>query len=106
MILDLFLINLIVALVYKSGFWDSLDAYINDKFKFYHIPHILKCTLCQVFWLSILYIIITGNITLLAIVLCLVNAHLNIVLIAIISTIINFIMNIINSINILIGNYD
>ena len=99
MILDLLLINLIVALVYKSGFWDSLDGYINERFRFYHIPHILSCTLCQTFWLSVLYMLITNNITLLALVLCLVNAHLNIIIIAVISSILNFLMEIINGIN-------
>lgn len=102
MILQLLVISSIVALVYMSGFWDSLDEYINEKFKFYHLPHILECTLCQTFWLSLLYIIITGNLSIITIMLCLVNAHLNVVVIAIFRTILNFILKIIDSINTLL----
>lgn len=102
MILQLLVISSIVALVYMSGFWDSLDEYINEKFKFYHLPHILECTLCQTFWLSLLYIIITGNLSIITIMLCLVNAHLNVVVIAIFRTVLNFILKIIDSINTLL----
>lgn len=102
MILQLLVISSIVALVYMSGFWNSLDEYINEKFKFYHLPHILECTLCQTFWLSLLYIIITGNLSIITIMLCLVNAHLNVVVIAIFRTVLNFILKIIDSINTLL----
>lgn len=102
MILQLLVISAIVALVYMSGFWDSVDEYINKKFKFYHLPHILECTLCQTFWLSLLYIIITGNVSIVTIMLCLVNAHLNMVVIAIFRTIFNFILKLIDSINTLL----
>ena len=59
-----------------SGFWEVMDNEIGKRFGLgYHLPHILKCGLCQVWWLSLLYIIVTGNLTLLNIVLCLLNAH-------------------------------
>lgn len=102
MIWQLLVISSIVALVYMSGFWDSLDEWINKKFKFYHLPHILECTLCQTWWLSLLYIIITGNLSILTIMLCLINAHLNMVVIAIFRTIFNFIMKVIDNINTLL----
>ena len=103
-IVDLLLINILAALVFESGFWDTLDSIINERFGLgYHLPYIFQCVLCQVFWLSLLYIIITGNLSLLTIVLCLVNAHLIKITIPIIKMIENFILKIIESINIYFG---
>ena len=76
MLINLLYISLIVALVFESGFWESMDDYVNEKFKFHHLPHLLMCQLCQCWWLSLLYVIISGNLSLLAITLCLINAHL------------------------------
>lgn len=75
-IVTLLLINLIISLVYNAGFWDSMDYYINKKFPLHHLPHLLQCTLCQCFWLSLLAVIIMGKFNLLSIVLCLLNGHL------------------------------
>lgn len=76
-ICNLLLINIIVILAHESGFFESLDEWVNKKWKFYHLPHIMMCALCQTWWLSLLYIIITpGAFTLLNILLCLLNAHL------------------------------
>lgn len=78
MILDLVYIGLIVALVFLSGFWDNLDEYVNKKFGLgYHLPHLLQCSLCQTWWLSLLYVIIVGKLSLLNVMLCLINAHLS-----------------------------
>ena len=100
MILNLVWIGLIVALVYLSGFWDNLDNYINKKFGLgYHLPYLLQCSLCQTWWLSLLYIICTGHLTLFNIVLCLVNAHLSKVYIPLWTLIENIILKIIEVIN-------
>ncbi len=88
-------INLIVALVYLSGFWDVMDSELNKRVQFAHLPHILQCGLCQVFWLSLLYVIIAGKFTLLNMMLCLVNAHLTEVTIPLITTIKNWLLKII-----------
>lgn len=37
MLINLLYISLIVALVFESGFWESMDDYVNEKFKF--LPH-------------------------------------------------------------------
>ena len=76
MLVNLIYISLIVALVFESGFWNSMDAYVNEKFKLHHLPHLLMCGLCQCWWLSLLYVITSGHLSLLALTLCLVNAHL------------------------------
>lgn len=99
MILNLVWIGLIVALVYLSGFWDTLDSYISGRFKFHHIPHIFLCALCQTWWLSLLYIICTGHLTLFNIVLCLVNAHLSKVYIPLWTLLENLLLKIIELIN-------
>lgn len=76
-ILALLLINIFVVLAHESGFFEYLDEKVNSKWKFYHLPKIVMCALCQTWWLSLLYIIITpGAFTLLNICLCMVNAHL------------------------------
>lgn len=72
----LILINVIVALVWNSGFWESVDYYISKRFPLRHLPQIIFCQLCLCFWLSVIYLIVTGNFTLIGIVAALVNAHL------------------------------
>lgn len=74
--LDLFYISLIVALIFESGFWESMDGYINERFKFRHLPHILMCQFCQTWWLCLFYIIITFQLSLQNIVICLLFANL------------------------------
>ena len=74
--LTMILIAALVTLVFESGFWDNLDRWVNNKWKFYHLPHLLLCDLCQTWWLCLLYIIFSGNLSLLNIVIALAVAHL------------------------------
>lgn len=75
-IFSLLTINLIMTLIHESGFIVYVDEWINGKWKFYHLPYPIRCLLCGTWWLSLLFIIITGNLTLFNIALCLLNAHL------------------------------
>lgn len=72
----LLFINLFVVLVHEAGFFETIDRMINEKWKFYHLPYIFKCALCQTFWLSLLFVAITGQIHLWTILACLINAHM------------------------------
>lgn len=92
--INLLWINLIVALVFLSGFWEVMDSELNKRVRFAHLPHILSCGLCQCWWLSLLYVIIAGKLTLLNVVLCLVNAHLIEITIPLITTIKNWLLKI------------
>lgn len=74
-IYNLLLINIILTLVHESGFIQNLDDWISEKFKFHHLPYPVLCLLCGVTWLSIFYVIITGQFSLLTLALCLLNAH-------------------------------
>ena len=75
-IYNLLLINLIMVLVHESGFITHVDEWVNRKWKFRHLPYPVLCCLCGVWWLSLLYIIVAGYLTLPGIALCLANAHL------------------------------
>lgn len=75
-LLNLLFINLFVVLVHEAGFFEHLDDWVNSKFKFRHLPYIFLCALCQVNWLTFLYLIITGNVTLFTIMLCPLNGLL------------------------------
>ena len=75
-IFNLLIINGIMTLIHESGFILYVDDWISEKFKFHHLPYPIRCLLCGTFWLSILFIAITGQFTLLNIFLCLLNAHL------------------------------
>lgn len=75
-LLNLLWINLIVVLVHESGFITYMDDWINERYKFHHLPYPVLCALCTTWWLSLLYIIITGHFTLPMIALCLLNAHM------------------------------
>lgn len=76
-IIDLLIIASIVELVNLSGFWEVIDNEINKRFKFYHLPHIFQCTLCQTFWLNLFYTLIMGKITLINVCIILIVAHLS-----------------------------
>jgi len=73
---NLLLINIIMTLIHESGFIENVDDWISGKYKFHHLPYPVRCLLCGVNWLSIFYVIITGQLSLLTLMLCLLNAHL------------------------------
>ena len=75
-ITELLWINLIVTLIFLSGFVDSIDEAINKRLPFHHLPKPFSCNLCMVFWISLIWVLIQGQLTLLNIALCLINAHL------------------------------
>ena len=89
-IYNLLLINIIMTLVHESGFITHVDDWISEKFKFHHLPYPVLCLLCGVTWLSIFYVIITGQFSLLTLALCLLNAHLT----QIVQPLFRFIMNV------------
>lgn len=99
---NLLLINLIVVLAHESGFFISLDEWVSSKWKFHHLPKIMMCALCQTNWLSILYILVTGQFTLFALMLCLINAHLTEITLPLVRTIKSLFMKILELINKLI----
>lgn len=99
MIVDLLLINLIVVLAHASGFFEYLDDWVSTKWRFHHLPKIMVCALCQTNWLSILYILITGQFSLLGLMLCLVNAHLTDITLPLVQTIKNTFLNVIGWLN-------
>lgn len=72
----LLLINLMLMMVHESGFIVTIDEMINARWKFYHLPYPIRCLLCGTNWISIFYVIITGQLSLLTLMLCLLNAHL------------------------------
>lgn len=90
MIIDLLLINVSITMIFLSGFIDSVDNFINRKFPPYHLPAPFSCNLCSVFWASLLYTIITGNLSLLSLCLCLFSALLTEVTAPMITIIINW----------------
>ena len=101
-ITNLLLIALIVTLVYDSGFFDVLDAEIGKRWKFYHLPHIFHCRLCGTWWLTLIYIIVTGQLSLLNIAFCIVAAYTADIISPAVKTIQNIILKVIELINRLI----
>lgn len=98
-IYSLFLINLIVILAHESGFFISMDEWVSKKWKFHHLPHIMMCGCCQAFWLSVLFIIVTGNITLFNLMLCFLNCHVTKITIPLVKTVESILLKIIELIN-------
>lgn len=99
MIINLLLINLIVTLVFLSGFIDSIDEAINKRWKFYHLPKPFSCCLCSTFWASLIWVIASGQVSLLSIALCLVNAHLTEIVSPLITLIKNALLKIMEIMN-------
>ena len=98
-ILDLVMINLFVVLVHEAGFFETIDEMISEKYKFHHLPYIFMCSLCQVWWLSLLYILITGRIQLWTILACLISAELTKITTPLVRLIENLMMKVIELLN-------
>lgn len=99
MILQLILIHLIVLLIFHSGFVDSVDGFINRKWKPYHLPRPFSCVLCSVFWTSAIWLLCTGQFTLVTLTLALTSAVLTTVTTPLIKTIENYLLKIIEIMN-------
>ena len=68
MILNILLIAIITVIVIDlSGFIQSLEYGLSKWLRIpnVHIPRPFSCSLCSTFWLSIIYIIIIGKLTIL-----------------------------------------
>lgn len=75
MIIELLLISAVVMMIFESGWWDNMDEIVNRKFKFHHLPKIFVCQFCQTFWLSLLWLFFTYEISVLSVFLALLNAN-------------------------------
>lgn len=75
MIIELLLISAVVMMIFESGWWDNMDEFVNRKFKFHHLPKIFVCQFCQTFWLSLLWLLFTYEISVLSVFLALLNAN-------------------------------
>lgn len=75
MIIELLLISTVVMMIFESGWWDNMDEFVNRKFKFHHLPKIFVCQFCQTFWLSLLWLFFTYEISVLSVFLALLNAN-------------------------------
>ena len=93
------LINLSVCLVHEAGFFETLDAMVTERYPLRHLPYIFLCATCQVFWLSLLYVIIAGPLNLLTIALCLVNAHMTKVVQPLYRLVENILLKVIETLN-------
>lgn len=102
-ILDLILINVFVSLVHEAGFFTYLDEWVSGKWKFAHLPYIMLCALCQTFWLSLIYVIATGQFSLLTLALCVLNGHMTKVMIPLYRLVENILLKVIELLNKLLG---
>lgn len=99
MIMNLLFINLIVVLVFLSGFVEAIDGFVYKHFKPYHLGKPFNCSLCTCFWLSLGYILFAGKLSFLSVVLCLANAHLTEITTPLITLVKNLVLKIIEVIN-------
>ena len=99
MIIDLLLIASIVALIHQSGFIENIDDWINSKWRFHHLPHPIRCCLCTTWWLSLLYIAATGNLSLFNVLLALLTANVAELIIPLFTVLKNALFGLINNID-------
>lgn len=99
MIEDLLMISIFVALVWNTDFFPTVDEWISKKVRFHHLPKPFLCSLCGCWWLSLLYIIITGNISIYSLLLCIINAYLTNIWVAVWGMIENIAYKIIEIVN-------
>lgn len=76
MILNLLWINILITLIFLSGFIDSVDAFVYKHFKPYHLGKPFSCNLCSVVWASVIYVLVVGKLSLFTLMLCVLNGHL------------------------------
>lgn len=74
--IELLMISAVVMMIFESGFWNEMDDMINNKFKFSHLPKILRCQFCQTFWLSLGYLLIIKESLILSLFIALINANI------------------------------
>lgn len=98
-IIDLLLIAVIVTLIYDSGFFEVMDDAIQKKWRFHHLPHVFHCRLCGTWWLTLIYIIATGQLSLLNIAFCIAAAYTADLISPMVKTIQNIILKVIEIIN-------
>lgn len=98
-LLNLLWIHLIVILVFHSGFVDSIEEAVYKKFKPYRLGKPWVCSLCMTNWLSILWLLCTGNFSLMTLVLALTSAILTKVTTPFITTIENYLLKLIEILN-------
>ena len=96
MILQLLLINVIITLIFLSGFIDSIDEAISKRWKFHHLPKPFSCCLCSTFWASLIWVICTHQLTLVSLAICLTSAYLTEVTTPLITAIKNWMLKIIS----------
>ena len=72
----LLIITAFVTGVFYSGFPYEIEEIVTKRLKFGHfkLPKPFGCPLCMSFWLNIIYILCTGNVSLLNILACLLIA--------------------------------
>ena len=102
LIINLLLICFIVALIWNTDFFPTVDEWISKKVRFYHLPKPFLCALCGCWWLSLLYVIATGQLSILSIALCIFNAYLTKFVTALYGTFENIVMKFLEVINRLI----
>ena len=63
--LQMLIITAMVSIVFLTGFPFEIDAIINKHFPLYHLPDKpFLCNTCAVFWTLVIWLLITGNISL------------------------------------------
>lgn len=95
----LLLINLIIVMIFNSGFVDSMDAIVNKKFPLHHIGPPLGCALCMTFWTGLGWLLVTGNLSIPTLALALANATLTSVTGPLLKTLENYLLKIIELMN-------
>ena len=102
LIINILLINIIMVMIHESGFIENMDEWINKKYKFYHLPYPVRCLLCGVTWLSVFYVLFSGQMSLLTLALCLLNGHLTLLTQPLFRLLLNSLMKVIELLNELI----
>lgn len=77
MLIELLLIASIVMMIFESGWWDEMDEMINKHFKFCHLPKIFVCQFCQCFWISLIWLLFTAELSLYLPFLALITANVS-----------------------------